>query len=167
MNLRQQFFWKVLLGLSTIIILFSLFRSYSKYSEYRTYRKEYEKEAEVKGNEMMERKTNFISENQSKRIELYPNFRAMEDKVITNHKNAGITTNAKTDYSNDPIYKGMTNGRAMIDYRDSKGDFYKIGQKISGTDMEIYFIDKDSVIIKYPTEKRTFYTESYKDLQIQ
>ena len=55
MNLRQQFFWKVLLGLSTIIILFSLFRSYSKYSEYRTYRKEYEKEAEVKGNEMMER----------------------------------------------------------------------------------------------------------------
>ena len=45
MNLRQQFFWKVLLGLSAIIILFSLFQSYSKYSEYRTYRKEYEKEA--------------------------------------------------------------------------------------------------------------------------
>ena len=91
----------------------------------------------------------------------------MEDKVVTNHKNAGITTNAKTDYSNDPIYKGMTNGRAMIDYRDSKGDFYKKGQKISGTDMVIESIYKDSVIIKYSNERRTFYTESYKELQNQ
>ena len=40
MNLRQQFFWKLLIGLSAFIILVSLYNSYSKYSELAEYKKE-------------------------------------------------------------------------------------------------------------------------------
>ena len=68
MNLRQQFFWKVLIGLSMAIIIFSIYNSYSKYSEFLEYQTEYKKESEVTDNKNMERKTNFISDNQNKRI---------------------------------------------------------------------------------------------------
>ena len=164
MNLRQQFFWKILLGLSVVVILFSAFRSYSKYSEYIEYRKEYEKESEVQDNKIMENKTNFISDNQQQRIKLFPDYIAIDEKLITNHVRAGIKSTSKSDWeSNDPIYRGMTNGRAMIDYRDDKGNFYKEGQKIYDTDMIVDYIDKDSVIINYPKGKRVFYIESYKN----
>ena len=72
MNLRQQFFWKLLIGLSTFIIIVSLYNSYSKYSELAEYKKEYKRESEVKDNKKMERKTDFISSKQNDRIKYNP-----------------------------------------------------------------------------------------------
>lgn len=168
MNLRQQFFWKVLIGLSTVIILFSIYNSYFKYSELVEYQLEYKRESEVKDNKNMERKTDFISENQNKRIEFDPDLVSVIEKTITGHTRAGIKTDSKTDWeSNDPIFRGVTNNRAMIDYRTTKGKFYKKGQKIQDTDMIIESFSRDSVIIKYPTGIRVFYVESYQELKKQ
>jgi len=82
MNLRQQFFWKVLIGLSIIMILFSIFNSYSKYSELGEYQLEYKKESEVKDNKNMERKTNFISKNQNERIDFKPDLVSVVEKQL-------------------------------------------------------------------------------------
>jgi hypothetical protein len=166
MNLRQQFFWKVLISLSGLIILFTIYNSYLKYSELVDYQLEYKKESEVKDNKSMERKTNFISENQSKRISFQPDLVSIIEKSITGHTRAGIKTNSKTDWeSNDPVFRGVTNNRAMIDYRTSKGSFYKEGQNIKDTDYIIESFTRDSVIIKYPTGVRVFYVESYQELK--
>jgi len=162
MNLRQQFFWKLLLGLSIMALLFSIYNSYSKYIQYHNYKIEYDKESEVKGNKKMEEKTNFISQNQSRRINLNPNLVAIDEKSITKHGRAGIKTNSKLDWdSGDPIYKGMTMGRAMIDYRNLKGKYYKQNDQIEGTKMIIKSFSKDSVIIQIEKEQRIFYTDSY------
>tara|TARA_B110000263_G_C15300154_1_gene507545 strand:- start:1378 stop:1881 length:504 start_codon:yes stop_codon:yes gene_type:complete len=166
MNLKQQFFWKVLIGLSIVMILFSIFNSYSKYSELGEYQLEYKKESQVKDNKNMERKTNFISENQNERIVFKPDLVSIVEKTITSHTRAGIKTDSKTDWeSNEPIFRGVTNNRAMIDYRTSKGKFYKKGQKIKDTDMIIESYSRDSVLIKYPTGIRVFYVESYQELK--
>ena len=166
MNLRQQFFWKVLIGLSIVIIVFSIYNSYSKYSEFLEYQTEYKKESEVTDNKNMERKTNFISNNQNKRINFDPDLVGVVEKAITGHTRAGIKTDSKTDWeSNDPIFRGVTNNRAMIDYRTSKGSFYKKGQTIKDTDMIIESFSRDSVVIKYPTGLRVFYVESYQELK--
>tara|TARA_Y100001968_G_scaffold62049_2_gene52792 strand:- start:677 stop:1180 length:504 start_codon:yes stop_codon:yes gene_type:complete len=166
MNLRQQFFWKVLIGLSTLIIFISIFGAYSKYSEFRAYQLEYKKESEVKDNKQMEKKTDFISGNQNKRINFVPDVVTIIEKAITGHTRAGIKTDSKSDWeSNDPIFRGVTNNRAMIDYRTSKGNFYKKGENIKDTDMIIESFSKDSVVIKYPTGIRVFYVESYNELK--
>jgi len=166
MNLRQQFFWKVLIGLSTLIIFISIFGAYSKYSEFRAYQLEYKKESEVKDNKQMEKKTDFISGNQNKRINFVPDVVTIIEKTITGHTRAGIKTDSKSDWeSNDPIFRGVTNNRAMIDYRTSKGNFYKKGENIKDTDMIIESFSKDSVVIKYPTGIRVFYVESYNELK--
>ena len=145
MNLRQQFFWKVLIGLSTVMILFSLYNSYSKYSELKKYQLEYKKEAEVKDNKNMEEKTNFISNNQNERISFNPDMVTIVEKTVTGHTRAGIKTDSKTDWeSNEPIFRGVTNNRAMIDYRTSKGNFYKKGEKIKDTEMIIKSFSRDS-----------------------
>ena len=166
MNLRQQFFWKVLIGLSIVMILFSLYNSYLKYSEFTKYQTEYKKESEVTDNKVMERKTDFISDNQKTRIDYEPDLISIVEKSITGHTRAGIKTDSKTDWeSNDPIYRGVTNNRAMIDYRTNKGKFYKKGQKIDDTDMVIQSFSRDSVLIMYPTGIRIFYVESYQELK--
>jgi len=162
MNLRQQFFWKLLLGLSAIALLFSVYNSYSKYIEYHEYKLEYDRESEVQGNKEMEEKTNFISENQARRINLEPNLVSIDEKSITKHGRAGIKTNSKLDWdSGDPIYKGMTMGRAMIDYRNLKGNYYKQNDPIEGTKMIVKSFSRDSVIIQIEKEQRIFYTDSY------
>ena len=97
MNLRQHFFWKVLIGSSTLIILFSIFGAYSKYSEFRIYQLEYKKESEVKDNKKMEEKTDFISENQNERINFNPNLVSIIEKTITGHTRAGIKTDSKSE----------------------------------------------------------------------
>ena len=84
MNLRQQFFWKVLLGLSTILILLSSYRIYNKYSEFRGYKTEYEKETEVKDNQDIKNKTDFISSEQTARIHLSPDYALIREKSVTN-----------------------------------------------------------------------------------
>ena len=128
--------------------------------------KEYKKESEVKDNKNMERKTNFISKNQNERIDFKPDLVSVVEKTVTGHTRAGIKTDSKTDWeSNEPIFRGVTNNRAMIDYRTSKGNFYKKGQKIKDTDMIIESFSKDSVLIKYPTGIRVFYVESYQELK--
>ena len=162
MNLRQQFFWKLLLGLSIIVLLVSVYNSYFKYAKYHEYKLEYDKESEVKGNKKMEERTNFISKNQANRINLNPNLVAIDEKSITKHGRAGIKTNSKLDWdSGDPIYRGMTMGRAMIDYRNLKGKYYKQNDQIEGTKMIIKSFSKDSVIVQIEKEERVFYTDSY------
>ena len=124
------------------------------------------KESEVKDNKNMERKTDFISEEQNIRITYEPDLVSLIEKTITGHTRAGIKTDSKTDWeSNDPIFRGVTNNRAMIDYRTSKGSFYKQGQNIEGTDMIIESFSRESVIIKYPTGLRVFYVESYQEFK--
>ena len=80
MNLRQQFFWKVLIGLSIVMIVFSLYNSYLKYSEFTKYQTEYKKESEVTDNKVMERKTDFISDNQKTRIDYEPDLISIVEK---------------------------------------------------------------------------------------
>ena len=167
MNLRQQFFWKVLLGLCFLIALFSLYRSYSKYSDYKEYRKEYEKELEVKENKDMQRKANFITNKQDSRINLDIDIITIIEESITNHVRAGIKSNAKSGWaSNEPIYKGMVGDNALIDYRESKGKRYKINNNIEGTDMIVDSFSRDSVIIRYSNgDLRAFYLQSYEQIK--
>ena len=114
----------------------------------------------------MEEKTNFISNNQNERINFKPDMVTIVEKTVTGHTRAGIKTDSKTDWeSNEPIFRGVTNNRAMIDYRTSKGNFYKKGEKIKDTEMIIKSFSRDSVIIEYPTGLRIFYMESYQELK--
>ena len=81
MNLRQQFFWKLLIGLSAFTILIYLYNSYSKYSELAEYKKEYKRESEVKDNKKLERKTDFISSKQNDRIKYNPDLVSIVEKL--------------------------------------------------------------------------------------
>ena len=85
MNLRQQFFWKILIALSFFVILLSLYGAYSKYSNYSKYKKEYEKELEVKENKDMQKKADFIANKQNSRINLDIDIDNIIEKSITNH----------------------------------------------------------------------------------
>ena len=167
MNLRQQFFWKVLIGLSSLFILFFIYTSYSKYSEYNKYKKEYEKELEVKENKDMQRKADFITNKQDSRINLNIDVITIIEESITNHVRAGIKSNAKSGWaSNEPIYKGMVGNNALIDYRESKGKRYKINNNIEGTDMIVDSFSRDSVIIRYSNgDLRAFYLQSYEQIK--
>ena len=167
MNLRQQFFWKILLGLCFLIVLFYLYRSYSKYSDYKEYRREYEKELEVKENKDMQRKADFITNKQDSRINLNIDVITIIEESITNHVRAGIKSNAKSGWaSNEPIYKGMVGDNALIDYRESKGKRYKINNNIEGTDMIVDSFSRDSVIIRYSNgDLRAFYLQSYEQIK--
>ena len=172
MDLRQQFLWKVLIGLSFSLILFFIYGSYSKYSDYTKYRKEYERELEVKENKDLQMKANFITNKQDSRINLDINVLTVIEESITNHVRAGIKSNAKSGWaSNEPIYRGSGSAgeetkRALIDYRESKGNFYKVNQNIEGTDMIVSLISKDSVVIKYANgDLRAFYLESSKQVK--
>ena len=167
MNLRQQFFWKILLGLCFLIVLFYLYRSYSKYSDYKEYRREYEKELEVKENKDMQRKADFITNKQDSRINLNIDVITIIEESITNHVRAGIKSNAKSGWaSNEPIYKGMVGNNALIDYRESKGKRYKINNNIEGTDMIVDSFSRDSVIIRYSNgDLRAFYLQSYEQIK--
>mgnify|MGYP001235921802 CR=1 FL=1 len=167
MNLRQQFFWKVLIGLSSLFILFFIYTSYSKYSEYNKYKKEYEKELEVKENKDMQRKADFITNKQDSRLDLIIQTDNIIEESITNHVRAGIKANAKSGWaSNEPVYKGMVGNNALIDYRESKGKRYKVNNNIEGTDMVIESFSRDSVVIKYSNgDLRAFYLQSYEQIK--
>ena len=167
MNLRQQFFWKVLIGLSFLLIFVFIYGSYSKYSDYSKYRKEYERELEVKENKDMQRKANFITSKQDYRINLNIDVLSIIEESITNHIRAGIKSNTKSSWaSNEPIYKGMVGDNALIDYRESKGTRYKINNNIEGTDMIILSFSRDSVVIKYSNgDLRAFYLQSYEQIK--
>jgi len=164
MNLRQQFFWKILLGLSVIVALLSIYRSYNKFSEYREYKLAYEKETQVVGNKIMEQKTDSIASFQLKRLNFIPNLSAVSQKSITNHIRAGIKLNSKTNWgSKDPVYKGYGGqGYCLIGYRDVENETYKVGEKIEGTEMIIKSCDEGCVILKEFNElEKTICTESY------
>ena len=170
MDLRQQFLWKVLIGLSFSLILFFIYGSYSKYSDYTKYRKEYERELEVKENKDLQMKANFITNKQDSRINLDIDVLNIIEESITNHVRAGIKSNAKSGWdSNEPIYRGSAGEktkRALIDYRESKGNFYKVNDNIEGTGMIVLSFSRDSVVIKYPNgDLRAFYLESYEQIK--
>ena len=167
MDLRQQFLWKLLIGLSFLLILYFIYGSYSKYSDYTKYRKEYERELEVKENKDLQMKANFITNQQDSRINLDIDVLNIIEESITNHVRAGIKSNAKSGWdSNEPIYKGMVGNNALIDYRESKGKTYKINDNIKDTDMIILSFSRDSVIIKYPNgDLRVFYLQSYEQIK--
>ena len=170
MDLRQQFLWKVLIGLSFSLILFFIYGSYSKYSDYTKYRKEYERELEVKENKDLQMKANFITNKQDSRINLDIDVLNIIEESITNHVRAGIKSNSKSGWdSNEPIYRGSAGEktkRALIDYRESKGNFYKVNDNIEGTGMIVSSFSRDSVVIKYPNgDLRAFYLESYEQIK--
>ena len=167
MDLRQQFLWKILIGLSFLLIFYFIYGSYSKYSDYTKFRKEYERELEVKENKDLQMKANFITNQQDSRINLDIDVLNIIEESITNHVRAGIKSNAKSGWdSNEPIYKGMVGNNALIDYRESKGKTYKINNNIEDTDMIILSFSRDSVIIKYPNgDLRAFYLESYEQIK--
>ena len=149
MNLRQQFFWKILLGLSVMVSLLSIYRSYNKFSKYREYKLAYEKEVQVVGNKIMEEKTDSIASFQLKRLNFIPNLSAVSQKSITNHIRAGIKINNKSNWgSKDPVYKGAISKYCLIEYRDASKEKYQIGEKIEGTEMLIKSFNKDCVILK-------------------
>ena len=149
MNLRQQFFWKILLGLSLMVALLSVYRSYNKFSEFREYKLAYEKETQVVGNKKMEEKTDSIASFQLKRLNFIPNLSAVSQKSITNHIRAGIKINNKSNWgSKDPVYKGAISKYCLIEYRDASKEKYQIGEKIEGTEMIIKSFNKNCVILK-------------------
>lgn len=167
MNLRQQFFWRVLIVLSTLSIIFLVYNTYSKYTEFSDYKDEYEKELEVKENKDMQSKADFITNKQSSRNMLDVDLLSIQEQFVTNHIRAGIKSNNKSAWaSNDPIYKGMVGNNALIDYRESKGKRYKISEYILDTDMMIKSFSRDSVVIEYPNKDlRAFYLQSYEQLK--
>ena len=167
MDLRQQFLWKVLIGISFSLILFFIYGSYSKYSDYTKYRKEYERELEVKENKDLQMKANFITNKQDSRIDLDIDVNNIIEKSITNHVRSGIKVNTKSGWeSNEPIYKGMVGDFALIAYREFKKGRYKVNDKIKGTDMMIVNFNADSVIIKYTNgDLKAFYLPSYEQIK--
>ena len=155
MNLRQQFFWIVLLGLSTIVILFSAYRTYNKYSEFRKYKSEYEKEAEVKDNQDIKDKTDFISSKQIDRIDLSPDYALIREKSVTNHVRAGIKTVSGSEWgSKDPLYRANVGDYCIVEYRDEEKTKYRIGDKIDGTNMIIESCNQDSMIVNVQSDKK-------------
>lgn len=149
MNLRQQFFWKILLGISVILSLLLIYSSYNKFSKYREYKLAYEKETQVVGNKIMEQKTDSIASFQLKRLNFIPNLSAISQKSITNHIRAGIKLNSKANWgSKDPVYKGAISKYCLIEYRDASKEKYQVGEKIEGTEMIIKSFNKDCVILK-------------------
>ena len=168
MNLRQQFFWKVLIGICSLTILISSYSSYSKYIEYRDYDEEYQRELEVKENKDMERKADFVTQKQDSRINLYIDLLSIEEILITDHSKAGIKTDSKSGWdSNEPIFRGtIGNNRVLIDYRDEKGNSYRVNYKISSTEMKIKLFTNKSVTIEYPNgDFKTFYLPSNEELK--
>ena len=167
MNLRQQFFWKVLIGICSLSILIFSYGSYSKYMEYRDYNEEYQRELEVKENKYMERKADFITQKQDSSINLNIDLLSIEEILITDHSKAGIKTDAKNGWdSNEPIFRGTIGNAVLIDYRDEKGNSYKISDIISNTEMRVKSFTKKSVTIEYPNgDFKTFYLPSNEELK--
>ena len=164
MNLRQQFFWKILLGLSGVIILLSSFNLYSKYfgfdnSENISFikkQKEYKKEY-IGSTNMLEKRADYISRNQENREHSQPNFMAIRTLGITNHVRAGIKTNTNSWDSKDPIYRGTISTTCIIEYRDAKNHEYNIGEKIEGTEMIVESCDEVKLAVKINGEQQIFY----------
>ena len=167
MNLRQQFFWKILIGICSLTILIFSYGSYSKYTEYKKYNEEYQKELEVKENKDMERKADFITQKQDSRINLNIDLLSIEEILITDHSKAGIQTNSKFGWdSNEPIFRGTIGNAVLIDYREEKGNSYKINDIISNTEMRIKSFTTKSVTIEYPNgDFKTFYLPSNEELK--
>ena len=167
MNLRQQFFWRILIALSTLSIIYFVYNTYGKYSEFSAYYNEYEKELAVKENKDMQKKADYISTKQFSRSLLDIDILSIQEKFVTNHIRAGIKSNNKSTWaSNDPLYKGMVGNNALIDYRETEGKRYKINDYIDGTDMIIKSFSRDSVVIEYPNKDlRAFYLNSFEQLK--
>jgi len=68
-----------------------------------------------------------------------------------------------TDWgSNEFIYKGKVGDNAFIDYRELKGNYYKVNENIKGTDVIVLSFSTDSLVLKHPNGVlKTFYLESY------
>ncbi|MAR84681.1 MAG: hypothetical protein CL869_00595 [Cytophagia bacterium] len=168
MNLRQQFFWKVIIGFSLILILFYSFQTYQNYNQFSKYQKEYKRELQVKENKDLQNKADYVSSKQNARNSLEINILEIQKDFITNHTRAGIKVNNNADFgSKDPIFKGMVNKDVLIDYRDKIDGRYKLNQYIvdgEEKDLKIISITKDSVLIEYSNKDvRAFYSPSKRE----
>ena len=163
MNLRNQFLWKVLLGISAIIFLFSAFNSYQKYQELNNYWLAFAKETEVKDDPEMSKKSNFIANKQNVRKLFVLDKGSIIDRGILLHSKAGIKTDSGQGWSSsDPVYKGLAGSQAMVDYRDSQGKRYRKGDLIEGTNMKVHNFNKNCIELEIDSSQiRTFCTESY------
>ena len=118
----------------------------------------------------MQKKADFITNRQDSRINLDINVLSIIEESVTNHVRAGIKSNAKSGWaSNEPIYRGSAGKKtkwALIDYRESKGNYYKVNENIKGTDMIVLSFSTDSLVVKYPNgDLRAFYLESSKQIK--
>jgi len=148
------------------LILYYSFQTYNDYSEFSKYKKEYERELQVKENKDLQSKADYISNKQKNRDLLEVDILEIQEDFITNHIRAGIKVNSNAEFaSNDPLYKGMVNKDALIDYRDKIDGRYKLNEYILDNgdekDLKIVFISKDSVLIEYNNnDTRAFYSPS-------
>ena len=163
MNLRQQFFWKVLLFLSIIAILYSSWNTWNKFTTARDKISDYENEMEVKDNEDITNKTDFILRNQKIRKEFNPNSVLINEKAVMNHIRAGIKIDSGGDWaSKDPVYttffksnKSSDGNICVVEYRDEPKTEYMVGDKIDGTNMLIQSCNKDSIVVHIDSNKGT------------
>ena len=156
MNLRQQFFWKILLILSIIAILYSGWNTWGKFKDARGKISDYENEIEVKDNEKIRNKTDFILTKQNNRKNFNPNYVLINEKSIMNHVRAGIKTDSGNEWgSKDPVYTAKIGDICVVEYRDEPQSEYEIGDKIEGTNMVIQSCNQDSIIVHIDSNKGT------------
>ena len=150
MNLRQQFFWKILLGLSVIVILVSSLKTYYKYLDFKDIQDQYA-DVEIRGMGAIKGNIDFILKDYENRKDYYPSINTLSDNVITDHLRANLSNNAEL-VSNDPIYEAsyISNGkpRARITYSGDKGS-YGIGDKLKGkSNWTIIGIDENKIVFR-------------------
>ena len=144
MNLRQQFYWKILVIVSLLGIFWSSMQAYFKYSEISTNTANFKEEIDKQEKSLVQFQAEFILNKQFSRMNIEPNYALIQDKAIMDHIRAGLKTNSMKGDSKDPIYKGRIVSKSakmghicMIEYRNTTQDKYEIGDTISGSNMVI------------------------------
>ena len=167
MNLRQQFFWKVLFIVSPIVIIISLYNTYNKYNDAQEAIKVYEENIDDNINQSIQAQTVFIVEKQKKRIDSKPSYELIRNLGVMDLNRAGLKTNPGSDWeSKDPIYTAKIGNTCVVEYRNEPKTEYIVGDKIDGTNMVIQSCNQDSIIVYIDSNKgvreRVFYMSKTK-----
>tara|TARA_Y100001960_G_scaffold129843_1_gene138140 strand:- start:1884 stop:2396 length:513 start_codon:yes stop_codon:yes gene_type:complete len=168
MNLRQQFFWKLLLIISSLAIILSLWRVYDKYDKFSKYEETITNKDTEQINKNIQIEAEFILEQQQIRMDIQPNYAFIQDLGIMDHVRAGLKTKSMNEWdSKDPVFKAFIDPICIIEYRDEKRTQYEAGDTINGTSMVIQSCNKDSVVVHIDSNKddiqqRVFYMSKEK-----
>jgi len=173
MNLRQHFFWKLLLIISSLAIILSLWRVYDKYDKFSKYEETMTNKDIDQINKNIQIEAEFILEQQQIRLDIQPNYAFIQDLGIMDHVRAGLKTKSMNEWdSKDPVYTSFYDSKSgsdvcIIEYRDNTRNQYEVGDTIDGTSMVIQSCDKDSVVVHIKSNKgdiqdRVFYMSKEK-----